>query len=266
MNMNKESYTAFDIAFEDNQFLKAEHNRGLRLMLEYEKPELALQEAKIKSMIVAFGSARILSPEQVKMLEDVSHTKEQIEHLEMRRAQVKWYDMAREFGKIAATEGGSLKPDHDGWLHNVIATGGGPGLMEATNRGASEAGAKSVGFNIYLPHEKEPNPYSTPELTFRFHYFAIRKMHLVIRANAMAVFPGGFGTLDEIMELLNLISTARSPSIPIVLFDKAFWDEVVNVPALLKHGLISKTAMDLIHYADSAREGFEIMKQNGLKI
>lgn len=264
--MNKETYSAFDIAFEDSEFLREEHNRGLRLMLEYEKPELALQSAKIKSMIVAFGSARILSPEQVRMLEDVSHTKEQLEQLELRRSQLKWYEMAREFGRIASIEGGSLKADNEGWLHNVIATGGGPGLMEATNRGASEAGAKSIGFNIYLPHEKEPNQYSTPELTFRFHYFAIRKMHLVLRANAMAVFPGGFGTLDEIMELLNLISTARAPTIPIVLFDKQFWSEVINVEALLKHGLISKTAMDLIHYADTAQEGFDIMKQNGLKI
>lgn len=254
------------MAFEDNLFLRSEDNRGLRLMLEYDKPEKELQRQKIQSTIVAFGSARVFSPEQVSVLEKAAESDSDFKMLALKKSQLKWYEMAREFGAIVSKEGGALNPDKDGFYHNVIATGGGPGLMEATNRGASEVGAKSIGFNIYLPFEKEPNPYSSKDLTFRFYYFAIRKMHLTLRTKGLAVFPGGFGTLDEIMELLNLITTGKNEMIPIVLFDKEFWNEVINIPALVKHGMVSESALGMIEYADTAQEGWEKMKKAGLKV
>lgn len=173
--------------------------------------------------------------------------------------------MARKFGSIVSQDGGALNPDQNGFSHNVIATSGGHGLIEATNMWAYEVGAKSIGFNIYLPCEKEPNHYSPKDLTFMFYYFAIRKMHLTLRTKWLAFFPGDFGTLDEIMEILNLITTGKKELIPIVLFDTEFWNESINIPALVKQGMVSESVLGMIKYADTAQEGWEKMKSSCLK-
>lgn len=181
----------------DQEFLLSDAMRGVRFLLEYAKAEVTLRRWGVRSTIVVFGTARarpLVDPAAVAAMSE--RERKQLE----RRA--RWYEEARRFGRIASERGGAMNHDGDGQRDNVIATGGGPGIMEAANRGAFEAGAPSIGFNITLPHEQEPNAYSTPELTFRFHYFAMRKMHLAMRANALVVFPGGFGTLDELCEAL----------------------------------------------------------------
>jgi uncharacterized protein (TIGR00730 family) len=165
---------------------------------------------------------------------------------------------------LVSERGGALK-DNGGTRDNVIATGGGPGIMEAANRGAREAGAPTIGFNITLPMEQEPNPYTSPDLTFRFHYFAIRKMHLAMRANALAVFPGGFGTLDELFEILTLIQTRKAPPVPVVLFGRAYWSKVINFDALVEHEVVSPGDLKLFDMVDSAEEAWEVMRHRGLK-
>ena len=213
--------------------------RGVRFMLEYAKAEESLREAGIRSTIVVFGSAR---------------TKQGSKH----------YEAARAFGKLASTRGGSLIKA--GGLHdNVIATGGGPGIMEAANRGAAEAGALSIGFNIRLPHEQFPNEYSTPDLTFQFHYFAMRKMHLAMRANGLVVFPGGFGTLDELFELLTLRQTGKIASLPVVLFDHHYWTRVINFDVLQEEGMIEKADLGLFSFAETAEEIWSHLIAGGLQ-
>src|SRR5262245_24269901 len=201
----------------DQDFLLGDSMRGARFLLEYAKAEEELRAWGVRSTIVVFGSARVRE-------DGIPH----------HRA---WYQAAREFGRIVSERGGALRPTEE-MRDNVIATGGGPGLMEAANRGADDVGAPSIGFNIGLPREQEPNAYSTPALTFRFHYFAMRKMHLAMRANALVVFPGGFGTFDELFELLTLRQTDKAPRIPIVLFDRAYWTSVVNFERLVEYGMI----------------------------
>ncbi|MBS0246790.1 MAG: LOG family protein [Proteobacteria bacterium] len=164
-----------------------------------------------------------------------------------------WYEQARAFGRIASEQGGALKPQGE-IRDNVIATGGGPGIMEAANRGAYDAGAPSIGFNIELPREQHPNPYTTPELTFGFHYFSVRKMHLAMRANALVVFPGGFGTLDELFEILNLRITGKSPPVATIMVDRQFWKSVINFEALIEAGTIAPSDMSVFEYADDAGE------------
>jgi uncharacterized protein (TIGR00730 family) len=149
---------------------------------------------------------------------------------------------------------------------NVVATGGGPGIMEAANRGAHEAGAPSIGFNITLPHEQEPNPYSTPDLTFRFHYFAMRKMHLAMRANALVVFPGGFGTMDELFELLTLQQTGKAPGMPVVLFDRSFWSRAIDFGMLAEQGMVASADLSLFEMVDTAEEAWESLRRRGLRI
>jgi uncharacterized protein (TIGR00730 family) len=207
----------------------------VRFLLEYAKAEEALRAWSVRSTIVVFGSARVREDGPGR-----------------RRF---WYEQARAFGRIASQRGGALKP-HGHVRDNVIATGGGPGLMEAANRGAAEAGAPSIGFNISLPHEQLPNPYSTPELTFSFHYFAMRKMHLAMRANALVVFPGGFGTLDELFEVLNLRITGKSPPVSTVMIDRAFWKSVVNFDALIETGMIEPAECRVFDYAEDAEEAW----------
>jgi uncharacterized protein (TIGR00730 family) len=160
------------------------------------------------------------------------------------------YNAARELGRIISERGGAFAP-HERWRDNVVATGGGPGIMEAANRGAFEAGAPSIGFNITLPTEQQPNQYSTPELTFQFHYFAMRKMHLAMRANALVVFPGGFGTLDELFEILTLAQTHKAPALPIVLFDQAYWRRVLNFDALVAEDMVEPADLTLFEFADT---------------
>lgn len=238
--LNSASYR---LAALDQDFLLGSSMRGVRFLLEFEKADQRLRDFGISSTIVVFGSARVS--------EDGPGS------------QSRWYAAAREFGSIVSREGGALLAGHR--RHNVIATGGGGGIMEAANRGAKDAGAVSAGLGISLPREEQPNPYAWPELTFRFHYFAMRKMHLAMRANALVVFPGGFGTLDELFELLTLRQTGKCPPIPIVLFDEAFWRSVINFDALVAAGMISEADLTLFSYADTASEIWSRLQEQGVK-
>lgn len=220
----------------DQDFLLGDSMRGLRFQLEYEKAEEALRAWKVNSTIVCFGSARVRE-------NGPPH-------------QAAWYAAAREFGRIVSTEGGAKFAFEDGGRENVIATGGGPGLMEAANRGAWDVGAPTIGFNITLPREQEPNPFTTPDLTFRFHYFAMRKMHLAMRANALVAFPGGFGTFDELFEVMTLRQTGKGRDIPIILFDESYWRDVVNFDRLVKEGVIAPDDMNIFAFADTARDAW----------
>ena len=175
-----------------------------------------------------------------------------------------WYAQAQEFGRIASQRGGALLTSGR-TRDNVIATGGGPGLMAAANRGATEAGAPSIGFNISLPHEQEPNPYTTPELTFRFHYFAMRKMHFAMRASGLVIFPGGFGTMDELFEILTLRQTEKSPAIPIVMVDRNYWRRVINFDALAENGMIAPQDLALFEFAETAEEIWATLLAGGLR-
>jgi uncharacterized protein (TIGR00730 family) len=236
---------SYRLAAVDQDFLLGDTMRGVRFQLEYAKAEESLRIWGVRSTIVVFGSARIRENGPGK--------------------HPFWYAEARAFGTIASQRGGAMKSD-SGLRDNVIATGGGPGIMEAANRGAYDAGAPSIGFNITLPHEQEPNPYSTPELTFRFHYFAMRKMHLAMRANALVVFPGGFGTLDELFEILTLRQTGKVPALPIVLFDRDYWRSVIKFDALLEHGMVSEADRSLVHFAENAEEVWTKLVENGLLV
>jgi uncharacterized protein (TIGR00730 family) len=228
----------------DQEFLLGDSMRGVRFLLEYAKAEEALRRWGVRSTIVVFGSARIGE--------------------EGAGRHGHWYAEARAFGRIASERGGALD-DHEGQRDNVIATGGGGGIMGAANRGASEAGAPTIGFNIRLPHEQEPNPWTTPDLTFQFHYFGMRKMHLAMRANALVVFPGGFGTLDELFELLTLAQTGKSPRLPVVLFDKAYWTSLINFEIMVEHGMIAADDVNLFAFADSAEEAWARLLEAGVK-
>jgi uncharacterized protein (TIGR00730 family) len=228
----------------DEAFLLGDSMRGARLMLEYAKAEERLRAAAIRSTLVVFGSARAREGGPGR--------------------QEFWYDEARAFGQVASREGGALD-DHADGRFNVIATGGGPGLMEAANRGARDVGAPSVGFNISLPREQQPNGYTTPELTFRFHYFAMRKMHFAMRASALAVFPGGFGTIDELFEVLTLVQTGKAPKLPIVLVDKAYWTRIIDFDALKEAGMVGAADIDLLRFADTGVEAWRVLKEMGLR-
>lgn len=244
----------------DQEFLLSDAMRGVRFLLEYAKAEVTLRRWGVRSTIVVFGTARarpLVDPAAVAAMSE--RERKQLE----RRA--RWYEEARRFGRIASERGGAMNHDGDGQRDNVIATGGGPGIMEAANRGAFEAGAPSIGFNITLPHEQEPNAYSTPELTFRFHYFAMRKMHLAMRANALIIFPGGFGTMDELFEILTLRQTGKAPRVPIVLFDRDYWRRIVNFDAFAEEGMISKADLDLFDFAETPEEVWESLMRHGLR-
>jgi uncharacterized protein (TIGR00730 family) len=248
---------------EDTQFLLRDEMRAVRFALEYAKAELLLRDWGIRSTVIVFGSARVPSPERVETWKtsDPALYEQNRDRIER---QLGWYQAAREFGRIVSERGGARKP-RERWRDNVIATGGGPGIMEAANRGASEARAPSIGFNIRLPHEQFPNPYTTPELTFRFHYFAMRKMHLAMRANALVVFPGGFGTLDELFELLTLCQTKKAPEVPIVLFDSAYWRRLINFEMLVEEHMINPADLGLFDFADTPEAAWEVLVRKGLK-
>ena len=230
---------SYRLASLDEDFLLGDSMRGVRFLLEFAKADEALRAWGVRSTIVVFGSARVGENG------NGNHPS--------------WYAAAREFGRIASERGGAIlssgKP-----RDNVIATGGGPGIMEAANRGASDAGAPSIGFNITLPHEQFPNPYSTPELTFRFHYFSMRKMHLAMRAKALVVFPGGFGTLDELFEVMTLVQTGKSRPVPIVLFDSAYWKRLIDFDLLIEEGTISPENLNLFRYKDTPQEAWDAIQ------
>ncbi|MDP3852419.1 TIGR00730 family Rossman fold protein [Phenylobacterium sp.] len=235
---------SYELAALDQPFLLGDSMRGVRFLLEFAKADQALRAWGVRSTIVVFGSARLGEAGSAD--------------------QRRWYQQARLFGKLASERGGALQPE-GGQRDNVIATGGGPGAMEAANRGADDAGAPSIGFNITLPREQAPNPYSTPALTFRFHYFAMRKMHLAMRANALVVFPGGFGTLDELFEILTLRQTGKSPPIPVVLVDRAYWTSVINFEGLLAHGMIGAQDLELFHFAETAEDIWARLLAEGVR-
>jgi hypothetical protein len=262
---NAQSKSAsYRLAVEDIDFLLRDEMRAIRFALEYAKAELSLRDWGIRSTIIVFGGARVPSPEQAALAAQSARTPEEKQRAERMRAQSVHYQVAREFGRIASERGGAFAP-RQRWRDNVIATGGGPGIMEAANRGAFDAGAPSIGFNITLPVEQKPNPYITPELSFRFHYFAMRKMHLAMRANALAIFPGGFGTMDELFELLTLQQTGKAPPAPVVLFGKTYWRRVVNFDALAEEGMISPSDLALFEYAETAEEGWASLTRRGLR-
>jgi uncharacterized protein (TIGR00730 family) len=235
---------SYRLAALDQDFLLSDSMRGVRFLLEFTKADEALKAWGVRSTLVVFGSARVREDGPGR--------------------QGFWYEQARAFGRLASERGGALR-SMGAVRDNVVTTGGGPGLMEAANRGAYEAGAPSVGLNITLPHEQQPNRWTTPELTFRFHYFAMRKMHLAMRANALVIFPGGFGTFDELFEILTLRQTDKSPRIPVVLFDEAYWRSVVNFEALVEAGMIEAADLDLFKFAEDAEGIWDRLVACGLR-
>lgn len=253
---------SYRLAFEDAAFLESDEMRALRLALEFSKADLSLTEQGIASTVVVFGSSRILSPEQVEEALHRAHDPVARKRAKQQQKFSHWYQEAREFARLVSERGGALTTD--GTRQNVIVTGGGPGIMEAANRGAAEAGAPSIGFNIVLPEEQPPNPYSTPELTFCFHYFAIRKMHFAMRANALAVFPGGLGTMDELFEILDLKQTRKSALMPVILFSRDHWRTIINFEALLELGMIDETDLGLFQVVDTAEEAWDVLVGRGL--
>ena len=255
---------SYSLAVQDTAFLLRDEMRAMRFALEYAKADLLLRDWGVRSTIIVFGSARVASPEQLAAAERASRTEADREVLARLRRQAAWYEAARAFGRIASERGGALAP-RERWHDNVIATGGGAGIMEAANRGAQEAGAPSIGFNITLPMEQQPNRYITPELAFRFHYFAMRKMHLAMRANALVVFPGGFGTFDELFEILTLTQTHKMRPVPIVLFDESYWRRVINFEALAEEGLISTADLRLFDFVSSAEEAWALLEAKGIR-
>ena len=251
-NSAQKGSASYRLAALDGDFLLGDSMRGVRLQLEYEKAEEGLRAWAIRSTIVVFGSARV-QPRALAITARATR---------LGRA-VGWYEEARSFGRLASERGGALAT-RNGLRDNVIATGGGPGIMEAANRGAADAGAPSIGFNIGLPHEQQPNAYSTPDLTFQFHYFAVRKLHFAMRANALVVFPGGFGTLDELFELLTLVQTYKMHRIPIVLVDEGYWSRLINFDVLAEEGMVAPGDLELFSYANDAEQAWQELTRLGL--
>jgi uncharacterized protein (TIGR00730 family) len=243
---------AYRLAFQDTEFLLRDDLRAVRFQLEMLKPELLLDEAGIKSMLVIYGSARIPSPAHTAGLMAAAKTPEEVRVAERLCAKAHYYDEAMKLSDRASR----VPRDVDGGRHFVVCSGGGPSIMEAANKGAFNAGMDSVGLNIVLPHEQAPNQYVTPHLSFQFHYFALRKMHFLLRARAVAVFPGGFGTFDEMFELLTLIQTGKMKPMPILLFGQDFWSRVVDFDALADEGVISRRDIDLFRYVETAEEAW----------
>ncbi|HWW57014.1 MAG TPA: LOG family protein, partial [Sphingopyxis sp.] len=232
---------AYKLAFQDNDFLLREDLRPVRFQLELLKPELLLDEAKIESMLVIYGSARIPEPEAADALEAAATDDVQRNIARRLKEKAKYYDEARALARLAS----QVPPDENGCRHFVVCSGGGPSIMEAANRGAVDEGQETIGLNIVLPHEQMPNPYVTPDLSFQFHYFALRKMHFLLRARAVAVFPGGFGTFDEMFELLTLIQTGKVRPLPILLFGRDFWSRMVDFEGLADEGVIARKDLAL---------------------
>ena len=262
INTESSSYIPAD---HDIAFLQREELRSVRVGLELLKPELIQREQGIRSTIVVFGSARLQEPsaarETLRLREEQAARSPRdprcAQQTAIARRQLdlsKYYDMAREFSRIV-----SSTCQTDGRCDYVVITGGGPGIMEAANRGAADVRAKSIGLNITLPHEQAPNSYITPELCFQFRYFAIRKMHFLIRAKALVAFPGGFGTLDELFETLTLVQTGKAQSVVIVLVGRTFWERLINWQLLVEEGLIGEEELRLFHYAETAQEAWELI-------
>lgn len=262
--------SAYRLAFDDDEFLLREELRPVRLLLELSKPEMTLTEHQIRHTVVMFGSARTLSQQQAEALVHVAEQSLQqdphnaqlqklLAQAKRNRRQAQNYEIARELARMITEhcERKNTVPIH-------VVTGGGPGIMEAANRGAHEAGGRSIGLNIVLPREQEPNPYITPELCFRFHYFAMRKMHFLMRARVLVAFPGGFGTLDELFETLTLIQTGKIKPLPVLMFDRAYWQRLINWELLIEEGMINPEDLALFTYVDSVEEAWEIIRTQPL--
>ena len=262
-----QGHSSYRLAFTDDDFLMQDELRHVRLQLEYLKPQLLLEQHKVKATVVVFGSARFVSPEQAAvMLQQAQQQLAQAldepsllagaeESLLIAKRQVKnsrYYQQAQRFAELVTEH--SLQCPKTALM---IISGGGPGVMEAANRGAYHAGGKSIGLNIVLPHEQMPNPYITPEFCFQFHYFAIRKMHFLQRARALVAFPGGFGTLDELFETLTLLQTGKANRVPVVLFDEQFWRRLINFDLLVEEGLIHPRDLELIQFVDAAEQAWQ---------
>ena len=249
--------SSYQLAFADTDFLLHEELRPIRMQLELLKPELVQREQGIESTIVIFGSARIPAPEAAQAVLVVAQASGDQQAIKAARMQVemsRFYDEARRFSALVTRASERL----DSPIY--VVTGGGPGIMEAGNRGAFEIGGKSIGLNILLPHEQEPNPYITPELCFQFHYFGLRKMHFLMRSVALACFPGGFGTLDELFETLTLVQTGKCRRRPILLFGRDFWSRLINFELLVDTGMISPQDVNLFHYVETAEEGWQLLQ------
>jgi uncharacterized protein (TIGR00730 family) len=263
-----EESSSYIPADRDTEFLQRDELRPLRVGIELLKPELIQREQGIQSTIVVFGSARLQEPAAAKQALQVaemeaartpqdSTCQHKIAIAQRQLVLSKYYDMAREFGRLV-----SSTCQIDGRCDYVIVTGGGPGIMEAANRGAADVNAKSIGLNITLPHEQHPNPYITPELCFQFRYFAIRKMHFLIRAKALVAFPGGFGTLDELFETLTLLQTGKTENVMVVLVGRDFWERLINWQWLVENGLITQKDLQLFCYAETAQEAWDLISHH----
>lgn len=256
--------SAYKLAFADNAFLLKDELRHVRLQLEYLKPQLVLEQYNINATIVVFGSARFIAPAQAEQSlqqaeqQLAQHNTPMQQHaVAAARKQLRnsrYYEAAQQFAALATR----YSCEHQDCAMTIIS-GGGPGVMEAANRGAHEAGGQSIGLNIVLPKEQHPNPYITPHFCFQFHYFAIRKMHFLQRARALVAFPGGFGTLDELFETLTLIQTRKAEKVPVILYDKSFWQALINFDMLVEEGLISAEDLALIQYADSPQHAWQLI-------
>lgn len=254
-------------AYEDTDFLKRDELRPIRLQLELLKPELVMQDEHIRSTIVLFGSARTLSPEEADRAlaaarreaesnPDSPAHQQALAYAQTAADMSRYYQLAQDFAHLVSCD---CQQGEDGCEY-VIVTGGGGGIMEAGNRGAAEAGAKTVGLNISLPFEQEPNPYISKELLFHFHYFSIRKMHFLMRAKALCAFPGGYGTLDEIFETLALIQTRKITRIPVLLFGREFWEGLINWQQMIDHQLICPEDVEIFQYCETPEEAWSIIK------
>ncbi len=247
---------AYRLAFADNEFLLRRETRGIRFQLELLKPDLAQQALGIDSTIVVFGSARFREPAEAERQlhkAQASGDAAAIRHAQALLRNAHYYEKSRRFAQLVADYSLSC-PEQD---RLYIATGGGPGIMEAANRGAHDRGVLNVGLNILLPHEQEPNPYISPELSFKFHYFALRKMHFLMRAKALVAFPGGFGTLDELFEILTLVQCRKAKPVPVFLFGSDYWKRLINFELLVEEGAISPQDLDLFQYVDEPEQAWE---------
>jgi uncharacterized protein (TIGR00730 family) len=263
--------SSYILAHKDQEFLERDELRPIRIGLELLKPELIQREENIQSTIVVFGSARLHEPAAAKQalheaeaeaarMPNDPRCRQAVAIAKRKLELAKYYDVAREFGRIV-----SSTCQIDGRCDHVVVTGGGPGIMEAANRGAADVNAKSIGLNITLPREQRPNPYISPALNFEFRYFAIRKMHFLIRAKALVAFPGGFGTLDELFETLTLLQTGKTESVVVVLVGRDFWERLINWQLLVDCGLITQQDLQLFHYAETAQEAWDLIaRHNGV--
>ena len=250
---------AYRLAFADPEFLLRRETRGIRIQLEMLKPDLDQSARGIESTVVVFGSARFPAPEAAAASLAQAQASGDADAITLAQRHVRnarHYDQARLFARLVAGYSARIPPAQ----RLYIATGGGPGIMEAANRGAAEMGALTVGLNIALPHEQSANPYVTPSLSFKFHYFAIRKMHFMMRAKALVAFPGGFGTLDELFEVITLVQTRKAKPVPIVLFGTDYWKRLINFDVLVEEGAISPEDLKLLTYVDEPQEAWEAIR------